>query len=72
MKTDVRFDFDKYYTKIFEKLKARIISSEILKYYNFYLFCKIETNVFDKIIISIFFNNILTANNIQLLTFRKL
>ena len=54
-KINVRFDFNKYYIKIFEKFKARMISSEVLKYYNFSLFYKIETDASDEIIVGIFF-----------------
>jgi hypothetical protein len=54
IKTGIAFCFDKTYIKVFEELKNYLISSELLKYYDPKLPCRLKTDASDRIIAGIF------------------
>jgi hypothetical protein len=54
IKAGVVFCFDGAYIEAFEELKSRLIFSELLKYYDFKLSCRIKTDILDRIIAGIF------------------
>jgi hypothetical protein len=54
IKAGVVFCFDGAYIEAFEELKSYLIFSELLKYYNPKLPCRIEIDILDGVIAGIF------------------